>query len=420
MISLMNRSIDLLEELACQCDNRFHLSRRGYLYVTGKPEQVPAIRAAAEQTSALGAGSLRLHTGQPHDPPYIPSEPNGYSPGLTGADLILDSNLLHKHFPALSAESVAALHVRRAGWFSAQQLGAYLLEQARSYGVQLVRSRLIGVETSAGRVAAVRLEDGSRLATEVFVNAAGPLLCPVGRLVGVDLPVITELHLKAAFKDTLGIVPRTAPLLIWTDAQKLEWSEEESDLLKEDVSSQWLLGEFPSGVHTRPEGGPNSNIVLMLWEYKTKVVEPAWPIPLDPDYPEIALRGLASMLPGLRAYFGQLGRPALDGGYYTRTHENRPLIGPLPVQGAYVIGALSGYGLMAASAAGELLAKLVTGAELPAYAPAFSLERYQNPTYMHIFDNLENTGQALRFRLFVLENWNELGEISPGFSNLNF
>ena len=31
----------------------------------------------------------------------------------------------------------------------------------------------------------------------------------------------------------------------------------------------------------------------------------------------------------------------IDGGYYCKTQENRPLVGPLPVAGAYMIGALS-------------------------------------------------------------------------------
>ena len=31
MVSLMNRSIDLMEELARESDNAFHLNRRGYL-----------------------------------------------------------------------------------------------------------------------------------------------------------------------------------------------------------------------------------------------------------------------------------------------------------------------------------------------------------------------------------------------------
>jgi len=71
----------------------------------------------------------------------------------------------------------------------------------------------------------------------------------------------------------------------------------------------------------------------------------------------------------------------VDGGYYTKTEENRFLAGPLPVEGAYVIGALSGYGLMAANGAADLLADHVAGRPLPDYAPAFALDRYDDPAY---------------------------------------
>jgi len=83
----------------------------------------------------------------------------------------------------------------------------------------------------------------------------------------------------------------------------------------------------------------------------------------------------------------------MDGGYYTKTQENRPLIGRLPVQGAYVIAALSGYGIMASCAAGELLAAHVTGGKLPPYAPAFTLERYQDPAYCELLKNWGASGQ---------------------------
>jgi glycine/D-amino acid oxidase-like deaminating enzyme len=99
------------------------------------------------------------------------------------------------------------------------------------------------------------------------------------------------------------------------------------------------------------------------------------------------------MVPGLQSYFHKATRPILDGGYYTKTRENRPLIGSLPVQGAYVIGALSGYGLMAACGAGELLAAHVAGAGLPAYAPAFSLERYSNSDYIRSIEGMVDSGQ---------------------------
>ena len=69
------------------------------------------------------------------------------------------------------------------------------------------------------------------------------------------------------------------------------------------------------------------------------------------------------------------------------------MIGPLPVEGACVIGALSGFGLMASPAAGELLAAHVTGSALPRYAPAFALERYQDPEYQKLLENWGATGQ---------------------------
>jgi sarcosine oxidase subunit beta len=76
------------------------------------------------------------------------------------------------------------------------------------------------------------------------------------------------------------------------------------------------------------------------------------------------------MIPGLEAYAGHLPKLVADGGYYTKTRKNRPLI-----------GALSGFGVMAGCAAGELLAGHLTGSALPSYASAFLLERYQNPEY---------------------------------------
>ena len=39
MAALMNRSIDLLEELARESDNVFLMNRRGYLFATAQPEQ---------------------------------------------------------------------------------------------------------------------------------------------------------------------------------------------------------------------------------------------------------------------------------------------------------------------------------------------------------------------------------------------
>lgn len=395
MVALMNRSIDLLEQIAHESDNRIQMNRRGYLYATADPARIPAMRRAGEEAAALGAGALRVHDGRSSGPAYAPAPAHGFEGQPDGADLLLDPALIRAHFPYLAPETVAVLHPRRCGWFSAQQLGMYLLEQAREHGVRLVRGRVAAVDTAGGRVRAVQVEGEQgtlAISTPRFVNAGGPRLAEVGHLLGVELPVFSERHIKVSFNDHLGVVPRDTPLLIWSDAVELPWSADEREALADDEAARWMLGALPPGVHCRPEGHGGS-AVLILWNFHLDPVEPTFPIQVEDYYPELALRGMSVMLPGLARYFDRAPKPYIDGGYYTKTRENRPLIGPLPVEGAYVVGALSGYGLMAACAAGELLAAHITGGELPSYAPALALSRYDDPAYQRLLDNWGDVGQ---------------------------
>ncbi len=100
---------------------------------------------------------------------------------------------------------------------------------------------------------------------------------------------------------------------------------------------------------------------------------------LDSQFPEIVIRGAAEFIPSLGAYIeSPPARFSLYGGYYTMTEENWPLIGPLDNSGAFVVGALSGFGSMAACAAGELAAAWVCGSELPPYAKQLSLARHED------------------------------------------
>jgi len=391
MLALMNRSIDLMEALADESGNVFRMNRRGYLYVTADESRIQGLETASRQISSLGAGPTRVHSSSSVD--YHDSPAEGFHDQPTGADLLIGNGLIRQYFPYITERAAAALHVRRAGWLSAQQLGMYLLETARGRGVRFESGCVTGIEISNGCVQGVRLSSGERIDSPVFINAAGPYLKEVGRLLGIDLPVHTELHLKAAIKDSLGVVGREAPLLIWTDPQWLPWEEEERLALAEDEATKWLTDLFPSGVHTRPEGAGESQTILMLWEYQTKVMEPVWPPKMDEQYPEVALRGLAALLPRMKEYFNRMPRPQLDGGYYTKTRENRPLVGPMDVEGAFVIGAVSGYGIMSACGVGELLAAQVVGSELPSYASAFALSRYTDPEYLKRLESWGENGQ---------------------------
>jgi glycine/D-amino acid oxidase-like deaminating enzyme len=396
MVSLMNQSINIMESLARESGNIFHLGRRGYVYATADPNKIPHFKRAAEESASFGAGPLRYHTGQSIDPPYIPPSESGFEGQPSGIDFILDQRIIDKHFPYLSKNIVGVIHARRCGWFSVQQLGMYLLERAKERGAQLLKAEVVDVEVTGNGVKAVRIKsNGSTdsIATRNFVVAAGPLLKNIGKMVGVELPVFSELHLKMSFSDYLNAVPRNAPMLIWTDSIRLPWSEEERTILAESEETKRLLEELPSGVHMRPEGGPQSNILLGLWAYHTPPVVPVFPFSTDPRYSEMVLRGLATMIPGLKSYLNRLPKAVVDGGYYTKTRENRPIVGKLPVKGAYVIGALSGFGVMAGCGAGELLAIHLTGGKLPHYASAFALERYDDPEYQGLLQTWGESGQ---------------------------
>jgi glycine/D-amino acid oxidase-like deaminating enzyme len=382
MVRFMNRSIDLLEELAAESGNRFVMNRNGYAYLTADAARAADLERGAREVSALGAGELRIHRGRTDDPPYPEEHFDELEPGLTGADLVLDRGRILRRFPFIAPDVIAMLHTRRCGWLSAQQLGMYLLEQAREHGLRQIHGRVADVIVRGGRIEAVQLDSGETIATRRFVNAAGPLAPELGRLAGVELPLFNELHGKVTFDDYLGILPRDLPLMIWTDPVNLTWNEEEREQLAQDPELSWLLEPMPAGVHFRPEGGAGSRMHLLLWTYHLEPVAPVFPPRFDPFYPEVVLRGLIRMVPALAEYLGRMRRPYVDGGYYCKTRENRPLIGPTPVEGNYLLCGLSGYGIMACQAAAELLGAHLVAGNLPDYAGEFLLSRYEDPAYL--------------------------------------
>lgn len=389
MVTMMNRSIDLLEEMARETGNIFNSNRRGYVYATADESRLESFIESAKKPAALGAGELRVHQGSGIRD-YKSHHAEGFEK-IDGADLILDQNLIRKHFPYLTEKTIAVLHARRCGWFSAQTLGMWMLDQAKAHGAKLLNAKVTGVEVSRGRVEAVHASE--KINCKYFVNAAGPLIKNVGVMIGVDLPIHHELHAKISFADSLGCIPRDAPMLIWNDAQVPMWSDDERAMLNEDDATRWMTQKLAAGAHTRPEGMGASPIVLMLWDTHSHPVDLILPPKFDDSFPDLAMRGLATMIPSLQKYFDRPPKPYVDGGYYTKTKENRPLVGSHGVDGAYIIGAFSGYGLMCAPACGELLAAHITGASLPSYAKDFELVRYDDAEYVKGLESLKESGQ---------------------------
>ena len=114
MSELANLSIDILENLSKQSDNYFNMSHRGYVYVTKSKELANDFQDLADSSSDFDA--------------YV------------GKDKCLG------RFPFVSSESVGALHAKRAGWLDAQQLGQYMIQEAKEAGVKFTLGDITRVD----------------------------------------------------------------------------------------------------------------------------------------------------------------------------------------------------------------------------------------------------------------------------------
>ncbi len=399
MVSFMNRNIDLLEDFARTASNRILLNRRGYVYATANQSTADAMIEEAKLAATQGAGDVRFYRSAADTNGYTHSSHFGFEDHPDGADVFLGADAIRKVFPTYADDIVAVVHARRCGWLSGQQLGMQLLDEARAAGVEFVSGKVREVGKKGGRVSSVTVgcDNGTSVefACGSFVNAAGPLAKNVGVLTDVSLPLFSEMHLKFSFEDELAAIDRNTGLVILNDTQLLDWTDEEREELASSEDTAWLTRVMPAGVHFRPEGYRNSKTALMLWDYHSneRYDEPQFPLPEDPFYPEVVMRGVSKLIPALAQYVNRMPHGIVDGGYYTKTVENRPLIGALPLEGAWISAAYSGFGLMAAPAGGELLANLICGNSTPSYATAFSPSRYDDAEYQQRLANWGSTGQ---------------------------
>lgn len=375
MVRFIGRSIGLMEEIARATGNRIAMTRRGYALATRAEDITPAldaIRAAFE-----GRADLRIHDGpQAGGGAPVSAE---WRDAPSGFDVYAHPAQIRARFPSLDRSLRHVIHVRRAGDISGQQLGQYMLETLRGAGVSPVRAEVRGIVPEAG---GFRLELATGAGRETLhaariLNAAGPFAGEVAAMLGESLPLFNTVQQKIAFPDTARAIPRDLPFAIDLDGQEIDWNGEERALLREDPERARFAGAMPGGIHCRPDGGDAGQWIRLGWAYNTARAEVSREPPLDDAFPEIVLRGAARLNPALKAYYGRLPRALRHyGGFYTRTGDNWPLIGPMGPEGAFLLAGLSGHGTMAACAAGELAARWVAGAALPGDARAFSLERF--------------------------------------------
>ena len=382
MVAFTNRSIDLMEEVARTTGNRINMTRRGYALATRAEDitsHVQLLRAGLQE----GADELLRFHGASTPHAYQAFASASWQDAPSGVDIIQNKDLIQQYFPQYDPEVRSIIHIRRGGDISGQQLGSYMLEYLKEIGCMRRTGTVRDISGRGPFTLQLQEADGpGEMIADHVINAAGPFASQIAKMLDVELPLLNTFQQKIAFEDHLGVIPRSAPFSIDLDTQFIDWGDGQQ-LIAEDPDLAWLTQEMPGAIHGRPDGGDVGRWIKLGWAYNTTPEPAGRELPLDDTFPEIVLRGAAQLNPALRAYFGKLPSAMHHyGGWYTMTDENWPLIGPMGPDDTFMACAMSGFGTMAACASGALCADWIAGADLPKYAPEFSLARYDDPALM--------------------------------------
>ena len=238
---------------------------------------------------------------------------------------LLDPAGLRSRFPWLSTEGIAlgALGISGEGWFDGYSLLQALRRKARSLGATYVTAEASGFGMQDERIRALRLADGSALACDVCVNAAGPWAQHPAAWLGIDLPV--RARRRCVFVVTCPQRIDKAPLLI-----------------------------DPSGAYFRPEGAG------FICGVSPPEHDDPDDHPLEVDYrlfDDVVWPALAARVPAFEA----LRQTSAWAGYYEyNTFDQNGIVGCHPgVRNFVFANGFSGHGIQQSPATGRAVSELI-------------------------------------------------------------
>ena len=240
--------------------------------------------------------------------------------------VLLSPDEIVARFPWMSVEGVAAasLGLRDEGWFDGYGLLQAFRRKARALGVRYLADEASGFLAAGGRIAAVELASGAKLAADVVVNAAGPWAGKLAALMGIDLPVRARKRNVFVFSCREAIVG--SPLVI--DPSGV-WFRPEGD--------RFITGTSPKDDEPDPDDLP---LEVDHAAFETEI----WPV-------------LATRVPAFEA-IRQVG--AWAGYYEVNTVDHNGVVGRHPdLANVYFANGFSGHGIQHAPGIGRAIAELI-------------------------------------------------------------
>ena len=292
-VRLSLHSIPMLERFEAELDQPIGLHQCGYLFVLTRDEDVQAFRRNVAMQHQLGVATQWLDA----------DEVRSRLPLLRLDDVL--GGTFHARDGLCDPSSVVNGYIG-----AARRLGARCLTNLEVTAMEVREHRVRRVRTTSGEIQA-----------DTVVNAAGPLAADVGRMLGLDLPIV-PLRRQMLVTTPVPEVPRDFPFVI----------------------------DFATGLYFHREGpgiltgmaNPNEAVGV------DESVDLAWEqVHLEAAvrrFPLLASAGLAHHWAGL----------------YEVSPDAHPLIGRLePLDNAYIVAGFSGHGFMHGPIAGKLLAEVI-------------------------------------------------------------
>ncbi len=212
----------------------------------------------------------------------------------------------------------------------ARRLGAKLLTDVDVTGIRVEEDKIQAVVTNNGEVA-----------TPVVVNAAGPWAGEIGKMAGVDIPIV-PLRRQIAVTGPLPGVPSDFPFVIDFD-QSLYFHREGDGLL--------------TGM-----SNPNEQV--------------GFDQSVDPEWELVHFEAAMARLPLLE----RAGIASRWAGLYEVSPDAHPILGRIPqVEGLFCIGGFSGHGFMHGPICGLLLAEeILDGAAHTLDISSLYIDRFES------------------------------------------
>ena len=313
-IQLASESVAIYEGMSAELGYQVFFRQGGYLMITEREEDLPALKEAV---------ALQRRCGVPTDF-LTPRECLDIVPGLDVSDL-KGATFCPKDGTAYPFAVV---------WGYARA--------CHRHGVRIyIKTTLTGIETVSGRIEAV-VTDRGRIATPLLVNCAGPWARSLAAKVGVDLPNRQERH-EIMVSESLK--PFLDPMVI--------------SITNGIYFSQSMRGEIVGGIGDPAEPGLMNPDDFRFHSGLRFAVRFA--------------KTLTRLYPRTRS----VRMMRQWAGMYDVTPDHRPILGGVPdLAGYFHICGFSGHGFMLGPMAGRRMARLIATGQGDPIINSLSLGRF--------------------------------------------